>query len=52
MKINDRRLINHSLINFAKVAPEKVTTVCVSIDKLDKEHWDKVEEELIRKEIA
>eukprot|EP00347_Sterkiella_histriomuscorum_P006585 403352211 len=50
-KLNDRRLLDHAIVTKAKCQPEQVGTICVSLDKLDKEPWDKVKEELKQKSL-
>ena len=52
IKLNDRRLLDAAVIIKAKCTPEKFNTVCSSIDKLDKEPWESVSEELTQKGLA
>ena len=46
VKVNHRRLLD-SMVALAGIEPAKFKTVCSSIDKLDKEPWSKVREELV-----
>ena len=47
IKLNDRRLLDAAIIHKAGCSQEKFTTICSSIDKLDKEPWESVKEELV-----
>jgi histidyl-tRNA synthetase len=51
IKLNDKRLLDIILINVG-VPNEKITTVCSSIDKLDKMKWENVAEELNAKGLS
>ena len=46
IKINHRVLLD-SIVEISGISNDKYKSVCSSIDKLDKEPWDKVEKELI-----
>ena len=46
IKINHRLLLD-SIVEISGINNDKYKSVCSSIDKLDKEPWDKVEKELI-----
>jgi len=48
LKISDRRILN-GLVSFAGFKPEEISTVCVSLDKLDKVGVSGVVMELIEK---
>ena len=51
IKINHRKLLD-AIIQVSGIPKDKFKTVCSSIDKLDKEDWKVVKEELIQKEIS
>ncbi len=51
IKINHRKLLD-AIIQVSGIPKDKFKTVCSSIDKLDKEEWKVVKEELIQKEIS
>jgi histidyl-tRNA synthetase len=46
IKINHRVLLD-SIVEISGISNDKYRAVCSSIDKLDKEPWDKVKEELV-----
>jgi histidyl-tRNA synthetase len=46
VKINHRKFLD-AIIDISKCEKRKFKTICSSIDKLDKESWAKVREELI-----
>ena len=47
IKINHRKLLD-AMIQLAGIAEDKFKAVCSSIDKLDKEEWKTVKEELVK----
>ena len=47
IKINHRMLLD-AIIEISGISKDKYRTVCSSIDKLDKEPWEKVKDELIK----
>lgn len=49
LKLNDRRLLEMAIIERAKCKQDEFASICTSIDKLDKEPWTKVSEELREK---
>ena len=51
IKINHRKLLD-SMIQICGISKDKFKPVCSSIDKLDKEDWKLVKEELIQKGIT
>ena len=51
IKINHRKLLD-AMIQVSGISKDKFKTVCSSIDKLDKEGWETVKEELKQKEIT
>ena len=51
IKINHRKLLD-SMIQICGIPKDKFKSVCSSVDKLDKEDWKVVKEELIQKEIT
>ena len=50
IKVNHRKLLD-AIIEIAKIGDDKFKPVCSSIDKLDKETWETVQDELIKKGI-
>ena len=46
IKINHRVLLD-SIVEISGISNDKYRAVCSSIDKLDKEPWDKIKEELV-----
>lgn len=46
VKVNHRKILE-AMIHIAGAQPDKFKTICSSIDKLDKEPWDKVKDELV-----
>ena len=52
IKINDRRLLDHAIIKRAGCDQSMYNTICSSIDKLDKEPWSKIKDELARKNVT
>lgn len=50
IKINHRKLL-YGLLEFLHVPKDKITSVCTSIDKLDKFSWDIIQLEIIDKGI-
>lgn len=46
IKLNDRRLLDQAIIQKAKCDASMFNTICSSIDKLDKEPFEVVAEEL------
>lgn len=51
IKINHRKSLD-AIIQATGIPKDKYKTVCSSIDKLDKEEWKVVKEELIQKKIS
>jgi histidyl-tRNA synthetase len=51
IKINHRKILSF-ILNLANIPDNKFNTVCSSIDKLDKESWENIEDELLKKEIT
>lgn len=51
IKVNDRQLLNHILLDTLQIKKEDLQNVCSSIDKLDKIGWDGVCEDLTSKGI-
>ena len=51
IKINHRKLLD-AMVQVSGIPKDKFKTVCSSIDKLDKEEWKVVKEELIQKGIT
>lgn len=51
IKVNDRRLLDLAIITRAGCDKSLYNTVCSSIDKLDKETWETVKEELVQKSL-
>lgn len=51
IKLNDRRLLDLALTR-AGCQKEQFNTVCSSIDKLDKEPWEAVSQELLNKKLS
>ena len=51
IKLNHRILLD-AMTNIAKIPDDKFKVVCSSIDKLDKEEWSVVKEELLSKQIT
>lgn len=49
LKLNDRRLLDLAVTDRAGTDPALFTSICTSIDKLDKESWVLVKDELIEK---
>ncbi len=47
IKVNNRKLLD-AMVEIAGCEKRKFKTICSSIDKLDKETWEKVREELIQ----
>jgi len=47
LKVNNRKLLD-AMVELAGCEPRKFKTICSSIDKLDKEPWSKVKDELVR----
>lgn len=52
IKLNDRRLLDLAILTKAKCDKSMFNSVCSSIDKLDKEPWQAVEEELKEKQLT
>jgi len=46
VKVNNRKFLD-AMVELAGCEKRKFKTICSSIDKLDKEPWDKVKKELI-----
>ena len=46
IKVNHRKLLD-AMVDIAGCEKRKFKAICSSIDKLDKEPWNKVREELI-----
>lgn len=46
IKVNHRKILD-AIVDMAGCEKRKFKTICSSIDKLDKEPWSKVREELI-----
>ncbi|CDW85294.1 histidine-trna ligase [Stylonychia lemnae] len=46
IKLNDRRLLDYAIIEKALCKQEQFNSICTSLDKLDKEPWESVKEEL------
>ena len=46
LKLNDRRLLDQAIITKAGCDPKMFNTICSSIDKLDKDPWSQVKQEL------
>lgn len=51
LKFNHKELLDH-ILSICNVPPEKYMTTCSSIDKLDKEPWDNVANELREKGLS
>jgi len=51
IKLNHRLLLD-AMIELSNIGNDKFKTVCSSVDKLDKEAWETVREELIKKGIS
>jgi histidyl-tRNA synthetase len=49
LKINDRRLLDMAITERAGTKKEMFNSICSSIDKLDKEPWSMVHDELLEK---
>jgi ribosomal protein S13 len=49
LKLNDRRLLELAVTERAGTPKEMFNSICASIDKLDKESWGVVSEELREK---
>lgn len=47
LKVNHRKFLD-AMIELSGCEKRKFKTICSSIDKLDKEPWEKVKEELIQ----
>jgi len=47
VKVNHRKLID-AVMSVCGVPPEKFRAICSAIDKLDKEPWDKVRDEMVK----
>lgn len=49
IKLNDRRLLDLAVTDRAGTDPAMFATICTSIDKLDKEPWGAIQDELKEK---
>lgn len=47
VKVNNRKFLD-AMIELSGCEKRKFKTICSSIDKLDKEPWEKVKQELIK----
>lgn len=46
LRVNDRRLLEAAITHRAGTSPDMFNNICASLDKLDKEPWAAVSEEL------
>jgi len=46
LRINDRRLLEATLIERTGISPEKFKSICHVLDRLDKQTWEQCEESL------